>query len=482
MRKFLLVGIIVIIAAFTVSIPLLSNQLADAKVAKKIQFTQTITSRQDPGIDHQNEQLALLLPPDNGSIYYGTVTYSSSQPVQMLVLHQIDKSESKGQPIWSVDGNTLFAETVLNSNSNSGTSEFAGSALAFHSNTTQFTVTASVDGWIRIVNPQVMQPAPTVHITNSTIKLLNTTTQIKIPLREGLFSGKPVYYIITDSSNSLFANQVTEKMNWKVQPSPKLAGVPINSYGNIYVFTNGIAGNGLRGFQDEVFAVTPSNKQYSPLNKVIEVTWNIGREPHFLNSTQQILDANMTGKLRLTVTDTIVNTPQIIWPGGSLSVRNDKPVLDETSYMNGQVLGIDSSNTTVTFVGHRGWGPDGKTVYYIVPEATPQGPADMMKITGVPTLSTLESSARDLYHFTNGFKGAGPFGYQEGVTSALPGSQDYTPICKVSNITWKDPQDAKILENMDDINSAKASNEITIEQARVLNENYILDCPIITSP
>ncbi len=480
MRRFLLIAIIVVVTAFVISIPLLSNQLVDAKVTKKIQFTQTITSRQDPGIGHQNEQLAVFLPPDNGSSYYGTITYSASQPVQMIVLHQIDKSEANGQPTWSVDGNTIFAETVIDSNSNSGTADFTGSALAFHSNSTQFTVTASIDGWIRVVNPQVMQPTPTP-IAKSTIKLPNTTKQITIPLREGIFSGKPIYYIITDSSNSLFANTVTEKMNWKVQTSPKLAQVPTNSYGNVYVFTNGMAGNGLRGYQNEVFAVTPSDKLYSPLNKVIEVTWNIGREPHFLNSTQQILDANMTGKLKLTVTDTIVNAPQIIWPGGSLMIRSDK-VIDETSYVNGQVIAIGSDNTTVTFVGHRGWGPDGKTVYYIVPEAMPKGPADMMDVTYSPNLSILESSARDLYHFTNGFVGAGPFGYQEGITSAAPGDQDYTPICKVSNITWKDPQNAKILQNMDDINFEKSLNEITIAQASVLNENYILDCPIITNP
>jgi hypothetical protein len=43
--------------------------------------------------------------------------------------------------------------------------------------------------------------------------------------------------------------------------------------------------------------------------------------------------------------------------------------------MEGQVLNIDTSKMTVTFVAHVGWGPDGKTIYYIVTDATPEMPA-----------------------------------------------------------------------------------------------------------
>jgi hypothetical protein len=32
----------------------------------------------------------------------------------------------------------------------------------------------------------------------------------------------------------------------------------------------------------------------------------------------------------------------------------------------------------VTMVAHRGWRPDGKTVYYILTYATPKTPADMI--------------------------------------------------------------------------------------------------------
>ncbi len=482
MNRLLLLSIIVIVGVLIISIPLLDNQLANAGSTKKIQFTQTITSSQDPGLGHNSEQMAIILPPNSGSIYHGSITYSASQPVQIIVLHQIDKSDSKGQPIWTVDNNTFYALTTIDSNSNSGSLDFTGSAIGLHStNSSQFTATVSVDGWIRVTTPEVGQamPPPT---ENYTIKLVKSTIPIQIPMHEGIVNGKTVYYIITDASNELVANTISDKQNWKVHLSPVLAHAPLISFGNMFVFTNGITGNGTDGYQNDVLSFTPSDKQYSPLSKVVQVSWNIGRGPFILNSTQAILDANMTGKIRLVVTDTIMNTPEIIWDNGALNVRTNKVLSDQTSYLDGQVLDINIDNMTATFVGHRGWGPDGKTIYYIITSGTPEGPTQTMQIQNVPSLSILESSSRDLYHFANGLQGAGPFGYQEGISSAQPGDSTYSPICKVSIITWKDPQNAKILENKNDIDYEISSGEITVQEASVLDKNYILDCPIVDNP
>ncbi|MGB9125139.1 MAG: hypothetical protein WA833_01640 [Nitrosotalea sp.] len=482
MNRLLLLSIIVIIGVLIISIPLFSNQLANAGSTKKIQFTQTITSSQDPGLGHNTEQMAIILPPNTGSIYHGSITYSASQPVQIVVLHQIDKSDLKGQPIWTVDNNTFYALTTIDSNSNSGSLDFTGSAIGLHStNSSQFSATVSVDGWIRVTTPQIIQTA-TFPTENNTIKLVKSTIPVQIPMHEGIVNGKTVYYIITDSSNELVASTISDKQNWKVHISPVLAHVPSTSYGNMFVFTNGITGNGTYGYQDDVLSFTPSDKQYSPLSKVVEVSWNIGRGPFILNSTQAILDANMTGKIRLIVTDTIMNTPEIAWDNGALNVRTNQVMSDQTSYLDGQVLDMDKNGMTATFVGHRGWGPDGKTIYYIITSGTPEGPTQTMKIQNVPLLSTLESSARDLYHFTNGLQGAGPFGYQEGISNAQPGDSTYSPICKVSIITWKDPQNAKLLENKNDIDYEISSGEITVQEASVLDNNYILDCPIIDNP
>ena len=481
MNRLLLLVIIVIVGGLVASLSLFNDQLANAGSTKKIQFTQTITSSQDPGIGHSNEQMAIILPPNSGSIYHGSITYSSSQPVQVVILHRIDKSDAKGQPTWTVDGNTLYAQTTIDPNSTGGSLDFTGSAIGLHStNSSQFTATVSVDGWVRVTTPEITQSTVTTQpIENYTIKLAKSTIPVPIPMHEGLVNGKTVYYIITDSSNNLVASTISSNQNWKVQLSPVLAHVPSTSYGNIFIFTNGIAGNGTHGYQDDVLSFTPSDKQYSPLNKVIEVSWNVGRGPFILNSTKTILDANMTGKIKLTVTDTILNTPEVIWDGGALTVRTSKILSDETSYQDGQVLDVNVDNMTATFVGHRGWGPDGKTIYYIITAGTPEGPAQTMKIQNVPLLSILDSSSRDVYQFTNGLQGAGPFGYQEGISSAQPGDSTYSPICKISIVTWNDPHNVKVLENKNDIESEKSAGNITVQGATTLGKNYILDCPIV---
>ena len=41
-------------------------------------------------------------------------------------------------------------------------------------------------------------------------------------------------------------------------------------------------------------------------------------------------------------------------------VRSDKEITDETPYGGGQIIEINEEELTVTFVAHRGWGPNGQ--------------------------------------------------------------------------------------------------------------------------
>ncbi|MGB6464266.1 MAG: hypothetical protein WA799_03150 [Nitrosotalea sp.] len=482
MNRLLIAVIIAVTVGVIFSIPLLSNNLATAGTVKKIQFTQTLTSSQDPGLGHSDEQLAMVLMPNNGTLYTGTLTYTASEPVQIVILHQIDKSDSKGQPVWTVDNNTIYAETIINSDSNGGTLDFTGSAIGLHyTNSSQFTATMSIDGWIRGTTPEFLQNNTQV-ISENNLKLSRAEIPVTLPLHKGSYNGEPVYYIITDSSNSMEANQISAKQNWKVQQSPLLAQAPQKLLSKMYVFTNGITGNGTQGYQDEVFSDTPSDSNYTPLSLIVQAAWNPGRNPQVLNSTKDILAANATGTLALTVTDNVVNTPQIVWPGGQMTARNNTELSDQTAYAGSQVLNIDTASKSVTFVAHRGWGPDGKTIYYIITSGTPDGPAKMMGLMNTPALSLLSSAARDLYNFANGIKSGGPFGFQEGISGAQLGNAKYSPICKVSMVTWINPQNATLLENMNDINFEESQGTITVQPALVFNNNYIIDCSIIEIP
>ena len=82
-----------------------------------------------------------------------------------------------------------------------------------------------------------------------------------------------------------------------------------------------------------------------------------------------------------------------------MKVRSDKEISDKMSYSGGQVTEINEEEMTVTFVAHRSWGPDGRTIYYIITDATPSGPAETMGIAS--SLSSVNlithSGAVDLF-------------------------------------------------------------------------------------
>jgi hypothetical protein len=108
----------------------------------------TIQSVQDPGIGHETHQLAIILPPSD-KVYSGALTYSASEPIQLVALHgPLAEGEDTGQPIWTPDGETKFALTFVDSEANMGTWKFSGNALAVHTmNTNQFSVSYSVKYW-----------------------------------------------------------------------------------------------------------------------------------------------------------------------------------------------------------------------------------------------------------------------------------------------------------------------------------------------
>ncbi len=478
MNKYILLIVIFAAAVAILSIPLFADQYANAGMIKKIQFTQTLTSTQDPGQGHENEQMAIILSPNNGTLYHGSLTYTASEPVQIVILHQIDKADVKGQPTWTVDGNTIFAETTVDLGTNAGSYDFTGAAVGLHStNSTAFSATVSVDGWIRGQTPEAMQHyvGP---IAESSLKLSSASVTAKIPLHLGFFNSSPVYYIITDTNDKKSASVISEKQKWKVGNAPTLTNVPKESLGKVYFFHNGIIGNGTNRFQNDVFSSTPAQVQYTPLRSVIDVTWNVGNVTEILDSEKKILDANITGKIKLIDTGIVMNMPQIIWPGGQMSVREDKD-LEQKPFEGGQILDINTNNMAVTFVAHRAWGPDGRTIYYIVTDATTEGPAKMMGVTNTPSLISLNPAFIDLFQFTNGLNGPGPFGFQPGISSASLGYDTYGPLCKISLVSWNDPTQATLLENMEDINTKKSAGDITVKPARVLDTDYILDCPFV---
>jgi hypothetical protein len=311
----------------------------------------------------------------------------------------------------------------------------------------------------------------------SVLKLSQANVALDIPMMKGYENGNEIFFIATDASDNETATQITNETGFRVNFAPVLAQAPESARGQAYVFTNGIPGQGSFGFQLPIINTKPGDQGYSPLLQLNMVEWNQGVAAKEIRSVQEIMSSQQNGSLTVTKTDTIVNHPAIKWEGGSLKIKQDKNITDDTPYMEGQVLNIDTNKMTVTFVAHRGWGPDGKTIYYIVTDATPEMPANMMGVPFVQADEVIATSpvAVDLMQFGKGIRGSGPMGFQSGIGAANPDDTNYSPMWRISFIEWKDPSRARILENVHDIAAMQAAGLITVVPA--MGGKHVVNCP-----
>ena len=217
MNKYIIIFILGIFVTGIFSISLVSDQFVDANSRKKIHFTQTLTSLQDPGQGHESHQLAIILSPSEGTIYDGSLTFTASKPVQIVVLHEINENDAKGQPTWTIDGKKIYGLSLIEKISKSGSFEFTGAALALHSADSQeFTTTVSVDGWIRGQPTEIIMQKMHLETEEPSLKLSKTNVPATIPMHKGIFNSSEILYIITDSSDQEFGKKITEKQGWKV--------------------------------------------------------------------------------------------------------------------------------------------------------------------------------------------------------------------------------------------------------------------------
>jgi hypothetical protein len=349
---------------------------------------------------------------------------------------------------------------------------------------TSVAVTAA-NGTIPILLPQSQrqafaQQASVEKGVGSVLKLARTNVPIDIPLLKGYENGNEIFFIATDVSDEQIAASATNLTGFKVNYAPALAQTPETARARAYAFTNGIEGNGPFGFQLPVTGGKPGDEGYSPLWQLNFVSWNDNATARELKSVQEITAAEQNGELSINQTNIIANHPAIQWQNGSLMVREDATnINDNTPYMGGQVLNVNIENMVVTMVAHRGWGPDGKTIYYIVTDATPKMPANMMGVPHVPADEQLVGTpaAPSLFQFMNGINGSGPMGFQAGIGDSAPGDQSYSPMWFISFIEWSDPSQARVLETVSDVVTMQQTGLITVTPA--MEGTHVVNCPFL---
>jgi hypothetical protein len=118
---------------------------------------------------------------------------------------------------------------------------------------------------------------------------------------------------------------------------------------------------------------------------------------------------------------------------------------------------------------------EGKEIYFVHTEASDAGVAEkltnMMKspVILVPSLANMpDESLANVYVFTNGLAGSGPFGFQPDVFDNPPGTDGYTPLRRLNVVTWAAANQARELKSATDVMAALAADQLTIEQPGVV--------------
>lgn len=307
-------------------------------------------------------------------------------------------------------------------------------------------------------------------------KLTKTNLPVTIPLTLGFADGNEVFYISTEASDKDLADHLTNLTGFRVAYAPALARTPASALATIYAFTNGIQGSGPLGFQPNVADSQPGDPEYSPLWRINMVEWQEGVTPRELMSEDEIVAAQQAGDVLITPSELVVNCPFVQWEGGSLQVRQDKTLTDDTAYGGGQVLEIDIESMTATFVAHRGFAPDGSTIYYIATDASVKEVADMLGVIHVNKTGTtlLTGSASDLWVFTNGIEGTGPMGFQASIASSNVGDALYSPMWRIIAATWANADQAEFLTTAQQVSAALGEEKLTTDVAGV-----VVNCPFV---
>ncbi len=145
---------------------------------------------------------------------------------------------------------------------------------------------------------------------------MNSAASVTVPPVMGFYSGQEILFIHTEASDQSVASMLTMMMGSPVIFVPSLKDVPLSSLGEVYVFTNGVAGNGPFGFQPDVFSSVPTDRDYTPLRTVKLVSWNDPSAARELHSVEEVKDAEAKGEMTVSNPGVVVNMPIVKWQGG----------------------------------------------------------------------------------------------------------------------------------------------------------------------
>lgn len=162
-------------------------------------------------------------------------------------------------------------------------------------------------------------PQPTATSMDSMSEMgSDRSTNDFAPLVTGFYEGGEVLFIHTEASDPDVAQMLTEMMDGPlVVLVPELGQASESLLANVFVFTNGIEGDGPFGFQSDIFDAVPGDEGYRPLRAVNLVEWRERVEARELRSVSELKAAEDKGEVTISQPGLVVNMPILVWPDGS---------------------------------------------------------------------------------------------------------------------------------------------------------------------
>jgi len=137
-----------------------------------------------------------------------------------------------------------------------------------------------------------------------------------VPPVDGFMEGQRIRFIHTEASDPEVAKLLTKMKGSPVLTVSSLAKAPKEILANVYVFTNGVPGEGPFKFQPDVFDNPPGHAGYTPLRQLVLVSWKNPEKARELRSAEEVKQALTQGEIEVKQPGVVINMPMITWPDG----------------------------------------------------------------------------------------------------------------------------------------------------------------------
>lgn len=128
---------------------------------------------------------------------------------------------------------------------------------------------------------------------------------------------------------------------------------------------------------------------------------------------------------------------------------------------------------------------NGGDLLFIHTEASDAGVAEMLTemmrgplVVLVPELANApDELLANVYVFTNGLEGMGPFGFQPDIFDSVPGDEAYRPLRRVNLVEWVEGSSPRELKSVAELQATEQAGEVTITQPGI-----VVNMPVLVWP